>query len=565
MLESIVVKVPRTCWRFSLAVIVAALIVTSAAAEYARQHFAIDTDTSQLISTRLPWRQRELQLDAAFPQRADTIIVVIDGATPELADGAARALAAELAKSSGQIKAVSRPDAGRFFERNGLLFLPTADVQRVTEQLIRAQPFLGTLSADPTLRGLAQALAFLPMGAKAGQIKLDDFARPLARVADTLDALADGKKAQFSWDELMTGEAPAARDLRRFIDVKALLDYGALEPGSAATETIRSAVKRLGLGPGSGVTVRLTGSVALADEEFGTVADGAALNTSLMLAAVLFILWLALRSGRIILAVVLSLVAGLAITAAAGLAMVGALNLISVAFAVLFVGIGVDFGIQFAVRYREERHKRDDLGAALPAATASAGRPLALAAAATAAGFFAFLPTDYRGVSELGLIAGTGMVIAFITSITLLPALMMVLKPPGEAAEVGYRMLAPVDRFLARHRRVILVLSAAAVISGLPLLRHLEFDFNPLNLKSRSVESVSTLLDLMKDPASTLDSVEVLTPSLPASLALAQRLDGLPEVARTVTLQSFVPDHQEEKLAIIPDARALLGPTFAPS
>src|SRR5258705_8881099 len=115
MLESIVVKITRTCCRFPWAVIVAALIVTSAAAEYARQHFAIDTDTSQLISTRLPWRQRELQLDAAFPQRADTIIVVIDGATPELADGAARALAAELAKASGQIKAVSRPGAGRFF------------------------------------------------------------------------------------------------------------------------------------------------------------------------------------------------------------------------------------------------------------------------------------------------------------------------------------------------------------------------------------------------------------------------------------------------------------------
>ena len=103
--------------------------------------------------------------------------------------------------------------------------------------------------------------------------------------------------------------------------------------------------------------MRLTGRIALADEEFATVKDGALLNTSLTIIAVLIILWVALRSGRIILAVFLSLMVGLAITAALGLIMVGAFNLISVAFAVLFVGIGVDFGIQFSVRYRAERHE----------------------------------------------------------------------------------------------------------------------------------------------------------------------------------------------------------------
>ncbi len=109
------------------------------------------------------------------------------------------------------------------------------------------------------------------------------------------------------------------------------------------------------------MSVRLTGPVAMADDEFGTVADGALLNVILTVIAVLLILWFALRSGRLMFAVMLSLFVGLAITAALGLAMVGALNLISVAFAVLFVGIGVDFGIQVAVRYRQERHVKGDL------------------------------------------------------------------------------------------------------------------------------------------------------------------------------------------------------------
>ena len=180
------------------------------------------------------------------------------------------------------------------------------------------------------------------------------------------------------------------------------------------------------------MTIRLTGLVPIADEEFENIEDGAGLNAAATGLIVLFILWCALKSGRIVLSVALSVVAGLAATAAVGLMMVGALNLISVGFAVLFVGIGVDFGIQFSVRYRSERYKEPQFDKALAQAAAKAGRPLALAAAATAAGFYSFLPTDYRGVSELGLIAGTGMFIAFFAAITVLPALLTLLQPPPE-------------------------------------------------------------------------------------------------------------------------------------
>ncbi|MFX8437255.1 hypothetical protein ABTL87_19030, partial [Acinetobacter baumannii] len=91
--------------------------------------------------------------------------------------------------------------------------------------------------------------------------------------------------------------------------------------------------------------------------------------------------------------------------------LVGAFNLISIAFFVLFVGLGVDFGIQYSVRYRAERHEIDPLDPALEKAAEYSAVPLTLAAVATAAGFLSFLPTDYKGVSELGKIAGAGMII----------------------------------------------------------------------------------------------------------------------------------------------------------
>ena len=203
---------------------------------------------------------------------------------------------------------------------------------------------------------------------------------------------------------------------------------------------------------------------------------------------VLVILWLALKSGKIILAVFLNLLVGLAMTAALGFLVVGPLNLISIAFAVLFVGLGVDFGIQFSVRYRADRYDVDDLRLSLAHAARHAGAPLTLAAAAVAAGFLSFLPTDYRGVSELGQIAGIGMIVAYLTSITLLPALLTVLNPPGEPEPLGFAFLAPVDRFMERHRIAIIAGTAIVSLGGLPLLYYLQFDFNPINLRNPQVE-----------------------------------------------------------------------------
>ena len=256
--------------------------------------------------------------------------------------------------------------------------------------------------------------------------------------------------------------------------------------------------------------------------------EGALLNHTLTVLAVLLILFLALRSGRIIIAVFICLVAGLAMTAALGLLMVGAFNLISIAFAVLFVGLGVDFGIQYSVRYRAERFENDDLRGALLKAAAGFGVPLTLAAAATAAGFLSFLPTAYKGVSELGQIAGVGMVVAFITSITLLPALLMVFNPPGEREPLGYAALAPVDRFMEKYRIPILVLTGLFSLGGLPLLYYLSFDFNPMHLRSPKVESVATYLELAEDPTTNFNAIEVIAPSLDRAAAIATRLAALP-------------------------------------
>jgi uncharacterized protein len=559
---SLVARIVAFCCKRAISVLVLAALLSGAALVYVVDNIAIDTDSTKLISPTLPWRQREARFDADFPQSLDQIVVVVDAATPELGERAAALLAKRLAARPELFRTVRRPDGGEFFNRNGLMFLSPEEVSKATSDLIAAQPMLGSLAQDPSLRGFMTLLSTSLLGVEAGEAKLKDLAKPMAALSKTLQGVLAGTAAPLSWRSLITGNPGDPRELRRIIIVQPVLDYSALAPGAAASDAIRAEAAALGLSPSDGVRVRLTGPVPLGDEEFATLADRAVLNGILTATAVILLLWLALRSPRIIVSVLITLTVGLILTAAFGLAVVGPLNLISVAFAVLFVGIGVDFGIQFGVRYRRERHALGRLTDALTAAGDSIGKPLALAAASTAAGFYAFFPTDYRGVAELGLIAGTGMFIAFVLNITMLPALIKLVAPKGEKSSVRTPVLAPVDRIIIGRRRTILGVSAVMAAACLVLLPRLSFDFNPINLKSPMVESVATLFDLMKDPNTTPNTIDVLAPSLADADALSAKLSALPEVSQTITLQSFVPGDQEKKLAMITDAADLLSGTF---
>jgi uncharacterized protein len=120
--------------RHALGIIVGFLLVAVLSANYLGHHFAITTDSSRLSSSSLPWRQQEIKLDRAFPQRTDQIIAVIDATTPEGADEAADALVNELSPRSEMIRSISRPDGGEFFAKNGVLFLTVDELRRDTAE-----------------------------------------------------------------------------------------------------------------------------------------------------------------------------------------------------------------------------------------------------------------------------------------------------------------------------------------------------------------------------------------------------------------------------------------------
>jgi uncharacterized protein len=562
MLNSVIVSIVDFCARRRLPVIAIGALLMVATAGFDYDRFSITTDVEALISQSLPWHQRQLAFSSAFPQSG--IAAVISAPTAENAEQATNALAQRLAKSPDLFRAVVQPDSGAFFELNGLLFDSIADVRKSIGGLSKAQLLVSELAADPSLRGSLKALSFAAQGVGGGEVTLDQLAWPLSLADKTLSDVLSGKPATFSWQELARGQPAGSSQLRHFIEIDPVLDFAKLQPGAGATAGVRQAAADLDLGGKFGAKVDLTGQVPMNDDQFSVIRHSAARDTLTALLGVLIILWFAVRSWKIIAAVIFSLMVGLAVTSALGLAMVGAFNLISIAFFVLFVGLGVDFGIQFSVRYRSERHEHNNLRGALRAAARKVGAPLTLAAAATAVAFFSFIPTDYKGLSELGLIAGCGMLIAFVCSITLLPAMLALLNPPGEPASVGFKALAPLDSFLQRHRVAVIAITIIVVLGGTPLLLHLPFDFNPINLQNPNAPSVVTYRELQRNPETNGDDAEVLAPNLDRADATARRLAALPQVSRTLTLSSFIPTDQDQKIAAIKSASEELGSALNP-
>ena len=530
--------------------------------------FALDTDAMRMFPADLPWRQAERAIDAAFPQRDGVIAVVVDGVTPDAAERAAAALAEALRRTPGRLRSVARPDEDPVFRRSALLYPDEAEVRSATERIIAAQAMLGTLAADPNLRGVGRALELIAEGMEKRDLALDtaQLTNALGELGAAAEAALAGRVAPLDWARLFTGREPSALALRRFVLVQPALDYSGLAPAAAAIAAIREAVARLDLTAESGVTVRLTGNPVIRDEEFSTVFGGAIAENILSLLSVAALLWLGLRSMRLILPMLVVLVLGLVVTAAFGALVVGPYNPLSIAFAVLFIGLAVDFAIQYSVCLREQRHRlrTEPLEGALVTAAAIAGPGIGLAALALCAGFLAFLPTEYRGLSELGVIAAAGMIIGVVASLTTLPALLALTRPQEERQPVGYAALAPLDGFLRRHARVVTMATVLLALAAAAVLPFLRFDTNPLNLRNASTEAVSTFRDLMRDPDTTPNTIDILAPDLAAAEALAARLEALPEVSGTRTLADFVPKDQAPKIALIRDAAELFGPTLDP-
>ena len=529
------------------AVAVLALIgpMTGLAAWYTANNLAIKTSTADMIAADIPFRRNAIAFDAAFPQFNNLIVAVIDAPDADSASTAARSLATRLQQRPDLFIRAQAPQADPYFRRNSLLFMATADLEALADRLARGAPFLAALTYAPNLDGLFGVLGQMLSG-KGGRVDPAEASRLLDKISDIAEAQAGQRPGNFAWRALFDPGATGGG--RQLVIIQPNLDAGGFAPAAQALDEIRRIASEL-----SGVTIRLTGSAALDHEELQSVKIGGKTAAWLSLTLVIVLLIAGLRSAGLIVPTLATLIAGLIWTAAFAALAIGHLNLISVAFAVLFIGLGVDFSIHYCLRWREF----SGAGEALPRTAKAVGGSLAIGALCAAIGFASFLPTDYKGLGELGLISGGGMAIAFFMNMTLLPAMLALFG--GGAGPLPATGRDPLAR---RFHRPILAGAALCAVLAAAALPFAQFDFNPINLKNPASESVAAFNDLARERGSGVYAIDVLAADQASAARIAARLAALPEVGRTLTLTSFVPANQAKKLAVIEDMAFFLAPVL---
>ena len=540
-----------------LRTITASILVSAIAAGVAATSLGLDTDEDAMFSSTASYAAKRATFEAAFPALTDPVIILIEGADGAAVARQTQALKTRLLAQAEHFPAVLDPESRSFFERHGLLYLPTDELADVVDKLIAAQPLLGHFAQNPSLHGLAGMLSH----GLESEAPPAGFQAALQHITTSLAALNAGQLQPPDWHEIFGLQSIAAPH-NRYLLVRPVVDHSLLKPADDALAALRHTLAELGLQgrePGA-VQAHITGIYPLSSEEAHLVDHQVrrAGLASLLLVSCLLIA--GLRSWRWAACLLLTLLVGLSITAGITAVTVGRLNLITIAFAVLFIGLSVDFGIHLLLRFRELLGTGLAPPQALLDAARTTGASLMICAVTTAIGFFAFVPTAFTGVSELGLICGIAMFVSLVANLTLLPALLSLypdpctVPPPAPPAPQGNR-----------YRNLILAGCGAATVGAVIFLPAVQFDHNPLRLRDPATESVQSFERLLRDGTAFPWNMNSLADSPAAARHLSAQLEALPSVARTLTLQQLVPDEQAAKLALLENLELFFGTTLTPA
>ncbi len=542
-------NVQKHAWLFLLF----ALIFTVFNVIYIKDNLGINTDTTDMLSEKLDWRKKDIQFRKSFPQFSDNIAIVIESETPDQTQDVTIALTERLEKEQQFFPSVFQIKNSKFFRQNSLLYLDTDELEELADNLAAVQPFLGKLQQDQNIRGLFSVLT-QALKEQDQEVDLDHI---FTAIDQTISAHLQGRSQRMSWHELMSGRESTMDDRRSVITVQPKLDYSELLPGEPAVRMLRSIIKSIRVEEDYGdVQIRLTGDVALAYEELDSVARGAQAGGLIALFAVAIVLIVGLRSLSLVFATLTTLIIGLIWTAAFATVAIGELNMISIAFMVLYIGLGGDFAVHLCLRYREQRQDLDQ-ELAVKESGKHIGVSLLLCAFTTAIGFYAFLPTAYSGVAELGLISGTGMFISLFLSLTVLPALLTLLPYKSRIrSDNSSNWFSGIQNLPFTHAKTIILVSTIIGLLSIVTLPKIKFDHNPVHLMDPETESVQTYKDLLAESSRSPLSINLVETEIGD---LPEQLEALGSVDEVITINSFIPSDQKNKLAIIEDLSLVMS------
>ena len=550
------------CWceaqilRFPWTIVLLTVALTGLSLDYSITHLSIDTNTSDMLSPDLPFQKNRKRIERAFPLDSGSLILVVDALTPEETSQAAIKLADLLKRQGDRFEAVFIPTENDFFRQQALLYLDQPDLDDLAKKLTDAEPFIGHLAQNYHLGGLFEII-----GKALNEHDQDlpmDMNPLLLAVDDTLANQLAGKQRYLSWQNLLAVNKLNTDSNRSIVIAKPKLHFDKILAADAAQTAARAAAQAV-MKDNATVRIRITGEVALEHEELESVGLNAIWSSLASLLLVCLALWMGLRSVKLMLITLVVLILGLVLTAGFAAISVGRLNIISIAFACLYIGLGVDYTIHVTLHYREARVNGMGNGKAIGFSLRDVSFSLFLCALTTLFGFVAFIPTDYAGVSELGIISGGGMIIGLLIALVTLPAFLC-LFPVKNPKPIRSRLIPHwVNTFPFRYSKPIRVVSILLGLLSCFILTKLTFDSNPINMRDPNSESVSTIRKLLASKTDSPFSLTGLASSLEEAKQKAAKFQKLSSVHDVIILSSFVAEDQEAKLFTLEDLNLILG------
>ena len=534
--------------------------------QYTVYNLSINTDTTDMIAPDAPFQQNLRNYEKAFSQEVHTLLLVIESDTPELTKSATIRLGRLLTADKTNFESVYIPNESTFFHQNGLLYLDTNDLQALANNLSEAQPFIGRSAQQPNLSGFFSIFEDALTSSNENQELPIDLPSLIDKISLALHKSMNRENNLLSWETLIAEKKLSANGSGKgLIIVSPRFDFTQIRPAENAIESIQKAIAEIqqpGLPP---VKVWITGEVGLEDDELVGMSTGT-FNASIFSVVLVFvILLIAYRSIMLTVATLFTLAIGMVFCGAFAAFSVKELNLISVAFAVSNIGLGVEYAIHFCLRYRDNLLHHVNRERAIRSTLISTSPSLILCAGTTAIGLYAFIPTDYKGVSELGLLAGTSLFICLAVTLVVLPALLRFIPASVESGPPDtHPILATLAEKLAKltlhYAKPISILTCLIAVISIVLVFKVKTDFNPINLRDPNTESVIAFKNLVKDPETSPMTLTVLASDKQQAEAIQQKLSKLASVDKTISLFDFIPSAQEEKLAMIEDMALMLGP-----
>lgn len=536
------------------------IAVTLLFALTAALNLGINSNNLDLLSPKLESRIYQAEFAALFPDLENALLVVVDGASPEAARSAAVALLERLNNMPNQVESAYFPNGGEFFDQHGLLYMQFDELQEFAQQIKQLRPFIISLEHKPNLVGFSE-LVVRNMRATRFNFDYEELWEPMLDRLTLATTNALGNSVDQRVDASLNAPILAGLNLadettRQVIVVNPILEFGSIMAANRSIASVRTAANELGLDQKHGIRVRITGNPALNLEEMIGIAWDIGVAGIFCFALVIVVLVFALRSLPLVIASVVTLLIGLIWTAGLASLMVGHLNIVSLSVAILFIGLGVDFAIHLGMSYADSLRAGLSEQDAMQEAVKKIGGSLFICTISTAIGFLVFVPTPYLGVAELGLIAGTGMLVIFFLTVTLFPALLVswLHFDSKKHIKYGLRFETNLGKSIQRHFRSILWVALALLIAALIIAPKAHFDPNVIDMRDPGTESVQTFNELLDE--SGLASpwyIDAIAPDQATAQRWVEQAEQLSTVEQAISVANFVPKEQARKLHVLND------------